>query len=189
MLRRAFEGVMKQSDCSPAETPNSAAKCDLAIEVLRSFGELRFTESGWSMLPTVWPGDTLVFESVSYDQVHVGDIVLVGRDGRLCTNRLISKTKASGTSYCITQGDAMPVADRPVPESELLGRVAGLIRAGKPVVVRAKLSMLQSLIAKAIRRSFTVARVLVYLNRVLHNLEESSPEKSGLEESILPCQS
>ncbi len=82
----------------------------------------------------------------------------------------------------------MPVADRPVMESELLGRVAYLIREGKPVAVRAKMSALESLIAKIIRRSLTAARVLVYVNRLLHSLEKSSPEKSGLKESVLPCQ-
>jgi signal peptidase I len=164
-------------------------KCDLAIEVLCSFGELRFAATGWSMLPTIWPGDTLVVERVGLDQVHIGDVVLGGRDGKLCAHRLISKTEASGTAYCITQGDAVPAADRPVLESELLGRVAYLVRAGKPVAVRAKLSVMESLIAKVIRRSFTAARVLVYLQRWMHALEKTSPEKSGLKESVLPCQS
>jgi signal peptidase I len=179
---------MKQADCSPADALNSAVKCDLAIEVLSSFGELRFAETGWSMLPTIWPGDTLLFERVGYGQVHVGDVVLVRRGARLCTHRVISKTKASGTAYCIMQGDAMHAADRPVMESEVLGRVAGLIRAGKPVAVRAKLSVLESLIAKVIRRSFTAARILVYLHRLLHTLEKSSPQKSSVKESVLLCQ-
>jgi signal peptidase I len=181
---------MKQAGCSPADAANSAVKCDLSIEVLRAFGELRFVEAGWSMLPTVRPGDTLVFERMDqdHDQVRVGDIVLVRRDARLCTHRVISKTKASGTAYCITQGDAVPVADRPVLESELLGRVSYLMRAGKPVPMRAKMRVLESLIAKVVRRSFTVARVLVYLHRLMHTLEKSSPEKSGLKESVLPCQ-
>lgn len=189
MLRRAFEGVMKQADCAPVDTLNSAAKCDLAIEVLRSFGELRFAETGWSMLPTVWPGDTLVFELIVHDKVRIGDIVLARRGARLCTHRVISKTRASSTAYCVTQGDAIRTADRPVLESELLGRLAYLIRAGKPVAVRAKLNVLESLIAKVIRRSLTAARVLVYLQRWPHTLEKSSLEKSGLKEWVLPCQS
>jgi hypothetical protein len=179
---------MKQADGAPADAPNCAAKCDLAIEVLRAFGELRFAATGWSMLPTVWPGDTLVVECMGHDRVRIGDIVLVGRDDRLCAHRVIFRHEASGAEYCITQGDALPAADRPVPESELLGRVAGLIRAGKPVAVRVKLSVLESLIAKVVRRSFTAARVLIYLHRLLNTPEKSSPEKSSLKESVLPCQ-
>jgi hypothetical protein len=187
-VQRRYEGLMKSADCSPADTSNSAVKCDLAIEVLRAFGELRFAATGWSMLPSVWPGDTLLVERVGHDQPHVGEVVLVGRGDRLCAHRVISKPEACGTAYCITQGDAMPTADRPVMESELLGRVTGLIRAGKPVAVRAELSLLESLITKVIRRSFTAARILIYLHRLLHTLEKSSPEKSGLKESVLPCQ-
>ena len=61
----------------------STLKCELAAEVLRSFGTLRFAATGWSMLPSVWPGETLVVERVQPDQVHIGDLVLVGREGRL----------------------------------------------------------------------------------------------------------
>jgi signal peptidase I len=179
---------MKQADCSRTDTPNSAAKCDLAIEVLRSFGEVRFAATGWSMIPTIWPGDTLLVERIGHDQVHIGDVVLVRRDAGLCAHRVISKPETSGTAYCITQGDAMPVADQPLIESELLGRLAGLIRAGEPVAVRAQMSVPESLIARVIRRSFTAARVLVYLHRCLHSLKKSSPEKSGLKGSVLPCQ-
>ena len=61
----------------------STLKCELAAEVLRSFGTLRFAATGWSMLPFVWHGETLVVERVQPDQVHIGDLVLVGREGRL----------------------------------------------------------------------------------------------------------
>ncbi|MGD0567628.1 MAG: S24/S26 family peptidase [Candidatus Sulfotelmatobacter sp.] len=140
------------------------------------------------MLPTVWPGDTLVVERVGHDEVRIGEIVLVGRNDGLCAHRVIFRPEASGTACCITQGDAMPATDQPVLKSELLGRVAYLIRAGKPVAVRVKLSVLESLIAKVVRRSFTAARVLVYLHRLLNTPEKSSPEKSSLKESVLPCQ-
>jgi DNA-directed RNA polymerase subunit H (RpoH/RPB5) len=180
---------MKQADCSSTDTLNSAVKCDLAIEVLRSFGELRFAATGWSMLPTIWPEDTLVVERVGHDQVHMGDIVLVGRGAKLRAHRVISKTEASGTAYFVTQGDAMLAADQPVLKSELLGRVAHLIRAGEPVAVRTKVSVLEGLIARVVRHSFTAARVLVYLHRLAHTIEKSSPQKSRLKESVLPCQS
>lgn len=181
-----FEGVMRQSPSAAAD-PAAALKCGLAVEVLRSFGELRFVEAGWSMLPTVWPGDTLVFERIGQDQVHVGDVVLVGRDGRLCTHRVISKPEASGPTCCITQGDAMPAPDRPVMENELLGRVAYLIRAGKLIALPPELSTVQSLLAQVVRRSFPAARALVFLRRMIHASDKSAPE-SAPRESVFPCQ-
>ncbi len=168
---------MKQSVCRTADT-GAAVKCALAVEVLRSFGTLRFAATGWSMLPTVWPGETLVVERVEPDQVRVGDVVLVGREGGLCAHRVVAKAGELGDVRIITQGDAMPAPDQPVIESELLGRVTYLIRAGKCVPVPAELSVVESLTAKIVRRSVPAARALVYLQRRLH----------AAEEAVLPCQ-
>jgi hypothetical protein len=155
----------------------SAAKCELATEVLRSFGKLRFAATGWSMLPSVWPGETLVVERVSVDEVQIGDVVLVGREGRFYAHRLISRLIDSENPQWITQGDGMVAPDRPVLAHELLGRVAYLIRAGKCVPVPAELSAVENLIAKVVRRSAPAARALVYLHR---KIQTSEP--------VLPCQ-
>ena len=39
-----------------------ALKCELAAESLRLSGRLRLRVTGWSMLPTICPGDTLIIE-------------------------------------------------------------------------------------------------------------------------------
>jgi signal peptidase I len=160
-------------DASVGQT--HALKCELAGEVLRSFGSLRFRATGWSMLPSVWPGDTLVIERVTADQVRVGDVMLVGRDGRLCAHRVVSVAEGYGSRRWITQGDANSAPDRPVSEEELLGRVDYVIRAGKLVPVPAELSVVDRLIAKIVRRSETAARALVYLHRVVETPKESPP--------------
>ena len=172
---------MKRVVSAPADS--AAMKCELAGEVLRSFGGLRFAATGWSMLPTIWPGDTLVVERAGADQLQVGEVALVGRDGRLCAHRVVSRAKASGRLHWVTQGDAMPAPDRPVTETELMGRVAYLIRAGKCISLPAKLNLIEQLIAKTVRRSFLAARALVYLHRTV-----GIAEKSGPKESVLPCQ-
>jgi len=173
---------MRKADSVAADTA-AAVKCSLAGEVLRLFGSLRFAATGWSMLPAVWPGDTLVVERVSPDRIHVGDVVLVGRDDRLWAHRVVSRAGASGNPHWVTQGDAMPTPDRPVIESELLGRVSYLVRAGKLVAVPAELSVIEQMVAKIVRRSVPAARALVYLHRMIQ-----IPEKSAPEESALPCQ-
>ena len=167
---------MRQSDRALTET-GTALKCALAGEVLLSFGSLRFAATGWSMLPCIWPGDTLVVERVRLKQVCVGDVVLVGRGGRLCAHRVVSLADDSGNPHCITQGDGMPTPDPAVNESELLGRVAYLIRATRRIAVPAELSVFQRLAARIVRRSVPAARALVYLRRM-----RQSPE-----EAVLPC--
>jgi hypothetical protein len=157
-------------------------KCELACEVLRTFGGLRFSATGWSMLPAIWPGDTLIVERVSGDQVAAGEVVLVGRDGRLCAHRIISREENSGSPHWITQGDSMPMPDPPVKENELLGRVNYVIRDGKCVAVPAKLSVAAKLTGKIARHSFLAARALVYLHRAVPS------GKSETMESDLRCQ-
>ncbi len=150
-------------------------KCELAAEVLRSFGTLRFAATGWSMLPSVWPGETLVVERVQPRQVRIGDVVLIGRDGGLCAHRIVGAVGDSQNRQWITQGDALPVPDRPVDRNELLGRVAYLIRAGRLVPVPAELGVVDKLIAKVVRRSIPAARALVYLHSAVQTPQESVP--------------
>ena len=156
----------------------SALKCELAAEVLRSFGTLRFEATGWSMLPTVWPGDTLVVERVSHDQVQIGDVVLVGGEGRLRAHRVVSVAEDSGSRRWITRGDAMLAPDRLGMEHELLGRVSYLTRAGKRIAVPPRLSLVDALIARVVSRSLIAARALVYFHRMFQ----------GPHAPVLPCQ-
>ena len=62
-----------------APDPAHLLKCELAREVLRSSGTLRLRVTGWSMLPTVMPGDTLIVDRAG-GGVSRGDIVLFARD-------------------------------------------------------------------------------------------------------------
>ncbi|MFZ1011193.1 MAG: hypothetical protein WAN65_30420 [Candidatus Sulfotelmatobacter sp.] len=160
----------------------AALKCELAGDVLRSFGELRFTATGWSMLPAIFPGDTLVVERVHPNNVVVGDVVLVGRGGRLCAHRLVSTVVDAECPKWITRGDGMPGPDRPVVANELLGRVAYLIRAGKLITVPTKLGVVEKLVAKVVQRSEPAARALVYLQQKVHTPETVPPRRDQ------PCQ-
>jgi len=153
---------MRQSAKILAETVT--AKCELAVEILRSYGTFRFTATGWSMLPAVWSGDTLVVDRVRADQIQIGDIAVVGREGRLCAHRIVRLPEVPGNQYWITQGDALPTPDRPVVENEFLGRVAEVLRGGRCITVSANLKGIDFLIAQIVRRSVFATRVFVYLS-------------------------
>jgi hypothetical protein len=162
---------MRQVEKPTAET-FAAVKCELATEVLCSFGTLRFAATGWSMLPSLWPGETLIVERVRPDHVKVGEIVLVRREGTLRAHRLIGTAGDAKNPQWITQGDALGVPDPPVAGEDLLGRVAYLIRAGRCIPVPAELSVVENLLAKIVRRSVPAARALVYLHRMVQTAEE-----------------
>ncbi len=143
---------------------SATAKCELAAEILRSYGRVRFRATGSSMLPTVWSGDTLVVACVTADQIQIGDIALVGRDGRLCAHRVVCLPEGPRNRYWITQGDAMPTPDRPVVESELLGRVTKINRAGECITVSPKLKGNDFLLAQIVRRSVFATRIFLYMS-------------------------
>lgn len=96
------------------------------------------------MLPSVWPGDLLTIESVAYDEVVLGDIVLVLRNQRPFIHRLIQKRITENCISWITRGDAMPHNDPPIAASELLGRVTGISRGNRSFVPGRHVSKLNS---------------------------------------------
>jgi signal peptidase len=147
----------------------NALKCELAGEVLRSSGSLRLKVTGWSMLPAVMPGDTLVIEHISSDAVSEGDIVLFGRDRRFFVHRVITKGQAQNTAL-VTRGDAMPTPDPPVPGSDLLGRVSFIVRNGKCLTPSQSRRFPERAVAALVRRSTFVARVVVGV----HGLRQTS---------------
>lgn len=135
-----------------------ALKCELAGEVLRSCGSLRLRVTGWSMLPAVWPGDTLFIERAATSAVIEGDIVLFGRDQRLFAHRIV---KSFGNSSFLTRGDAMPQPDPVLHPPELLGRVSSILRNGKCIAPRNRQNISARVVAALIRRSHIAARVLL----------------------------
>lgn len=133
-------------------------KCELAAEVLRSYGMLRLQVTGWSMLPAVWPGDTLMIESAPIGGVTEGDIVLFGRERRLFVHRVV---KNLGDLKFVTRGDAMSAPDPVIDQHELLGRVSSIRRNGRSIAPHRRRSVSERAIAGLVRNSQIAARVLV----------------------------
>jgi hypothetical protein len=107
----------------------------LAEEVLRRTGQVRLAALGYSMLPSLWPGDQLTIEARAGNQVQCGDIVAFRREGRLFIHRAQRVVQTSPLRI-LTRGDAMPAADSPVLPEELLGVVTAVCGAdGRPVPI------------------------------------------------------
>jgi len=136
-----------------------AVKCELAADVLRSSGKLRLRVRGWSMLPAVWPGDTLLVERIESDCVSKGDLVLFSRDRRLFVHRVV--TRDAESSSILTQGDAMRAPDPVSQNSELLGKVSLIWRDGKRIAPRRNRKFTERAVAALLRRSEIAARVVV----------------------------
>jgi hypothetical protein len=108
-------------------------KQNLVAEVLRTSGTVKLTARGHSMMPTLWPGDFLNIETVSFDRVQVGDLVLYERSNRFFIHRVLQKSAGveSRRPTLVTRGDSMLTLDPMVRPEELLGRVVSLERRSK----------------------------------------------------------
>ena len=143
----------------------TAMKCELASDLLRFSGRLRLGVTGWSMLPTIWPGDMVVVEKVDGGQVQQGDVVLFRRDHRLFVHRVIAEDRCNRIDVLfVTRGDGMRRADAPVSSSEFLGRVNLILRDGRSIELKRTLSFFERIVAALVRRFYWVARVLVEIH-------------------------
>jgi signal peptidase I len=153
----------------PLDDDAHAIKCQLAAEVLRSSGTLRLQVTGWSMLPSVWPGDTLLVDRANSSAVSEGDMVLFARDRRLFAHRVVSKRGHHEDSRVVTQivtrGDAMPAPDSPVSDRELLGKVSSILRNGQWIKPRRSLRFAERAVAALVRSSEIAARVVVGMHQ------------------------
>ncbi len=119
------------------------------------------------MLPAIWPEDTLIVERVLPDDILPGQVVVVGRHGTLCAHRVVAVKGKENNRHWITQGDALPDPDPPVFASELMGRVAYVVRAGRLIPIPAALTFFQGMTATIIRHAVPAARAMVFAHRIL----------------------
>lgn len=160
-----------------------AIKCDLAVEVLRSSGRLRLRVTGSSMLPSVWPGDTLLIDRVSAEDISKGEIVLYGRDRRLFVHRVV-KTAVNRDSTILTRGDAMPQTDPPVLSKQLLGKVSFIVRDGRLIEPRRNISFPQRAVAALARNLGIATRIVVGV----HDKLSASAKHNSCDQAV-SCQS
>jgi hypothetical protein len=103
----------------------------LATEVLLKAGRVRLAARGYSMLPTLWPGDRLTVQAQTLDEIRTGDIVLFVRGHRFFVHRVLRAPGMAGGF--MTRGDAMSCEDGSLGDHELLGRVVSVSRGGEEV--------------------------------------------------------
>ena len=104
---------------------------NLAVEVLRKTGTLRLSAFGYSMLPTLYPGEILTIKREGLGVIQPGDVVLYARAGRFFIHRNLRSVQRGSETVLVTRGDAMPRPDEPVVASELLGKVISVGEGGR----------------------------------------------------------
>jgi hypothetical protein len=116
---------------APSEPTREQHKRDLAVEALRASGRVRLAARGYSMLPSLWPGDVLTIHASTLAQLVPADLVLYQREGSFFVHRVVRQTQIDGQVRLITRGDSMPHRDQPVSAQEVLGKVTAVERDGQ----------------------------------------------------------
>ncbi len=140
-----------------------ATRAEQVAEAMRARGVVRLRVFGASMLPWIRPGDLLHILRTDPDRVCPGEIILFARDGGLFVHRVIRKDQRPGWPLLVTKGDALPRADAPVTDAELLGRVISIDRGDRRIDLQAPgqiaLGRLLSHLSVSSRFWFPVARL------------------------------
>ena len=111
------------------------------------------------MPPAIWPGDILSVCPCGIEEVRPGDIVVFSREARLFAHRAVSHLGGC----LVTQGDGIPDPDPPVKPGELVGRVFEIVRRGKTLRPKPRLSLAGRVTATLASRSASVGRLLMRL--------------------------
>jgi hypothetical protein len=108
----------------------NAQRSVLAADALHRGGRLRLQVRGESMLPAVWPGDTVEVAGCPLEDIHPGEIVLALGEDRLFLHRFLAHRGPHGF---LLRGDSMAAPDPVFPSTGFQGRLVQILRAGRTI--------------------------------------------------------
>lgn len=111
---------------------------DLINEELNSGKAFCFVVSTVSMLPLIKPEDEIVVRKDSKGTLKCGDIVVFEKFRELYTHRLLCKRMSGSKITLLTKGDNSFVADDPVSEKDLLGKVTEIKKGNRCINLEGK---------------------------------------------------
>lgn len=131
----------------------------LLCEAVSAFGQVRLRAHGSSMVPTIWPGEVLIVEPAR--AVQVGQIVLASHGESLVAHRVVSLADAGDGVRLTTQGDSLGFREPLIPMCRVVGRITGVMRDGKKVMLESRPRPAKRLAMCLARRSRLALRILV----------------------------
>lgn len=104
----------------------------LGAELLASGITVRIKVSGFSMYPTMRPGDIVEISPVEPGvPLEPGVIIAIKRETDFIVHRFLGYAEVAGVMVVIARGDSNEHVDRPVPSERVAGRVVTIIRGNK----------------------------------------------------------
>ncbi|MDP9340274.1 MAG: S24/S26 family peptidase [Acidobacteriota bacterium] len=128
---------------------------ELAAQILRDSGKLRFRATGSSMLPEIRPGDVLMVHRRGISEIQPGDIVFFSCYGGVVAHRV----KFASPDHLTAQGDTAHSADPAVTAENILGLVVSIERDSHSFVPSRRLGLLSRVTSAVLRRSDFAMRI------------------------------
>jgi len=110
---------------------------EFAFDLLRAGNSVRIMASGYSMYPSIKPGDIILIDPLPYQgSLITGDIIAWQRDSDFVVHRLVHITDSDNHRYYLTRGDSSLSSDEPVSAGQLTGIVTTIERDGRLLPVK-----------------------------------------------------
>jgi signal peptidase I len=121
--------------------------------VLESGNSVELLTSGYSMFPTLRPGDKVLVSPISENISPVpGDILIIKDDNILVLHRLIEIGKNNvGKTVFITCGDSMNESDSPVMGDQIVGIAGSFTRNNKRISLRRQIPTKQGYLLNRVK--------------------------------------
>jgi signal peptidase I len=92
---------------------------------------VRFRAEGISMHPTIRDGEAITIAPVVTDDVVSGDVLLCRHGQRVLAHRVVAVTTCGTERFFELRGDANASCDTPIGANAIVGRVVGVRRNGR----------------------------------------------------------
>ncbi len=84
---------------------------------------VRIVASGYSMIPTVWPGELIEIQPVVIEDVKIGDIIAFQRIQHMVVHRVVMIQNLHDETFITTMGDSNLKADEVINNENFIGKV------------------------------------------------------------------
>lgn len=128
-------------------------KVELCRSELVAGARLRLHVRGTSMIPALWPGESVRVESSNFEELRLGDVIVIARDRQLIAHRIVNLREGADGLAVITRGDARLHNDLPVLPAELIGVARAAFRFRAERAIGCRPSMAARALSWLVRRS------------------------------------
>ena len=106
---------------------------DVVESLLDDNHTLSFRMEGYSMYPTMKPGDLGHVEKCSANDLNIGDLIVFKQNDMLVAHRLIEIVHQNNQRVFVAKGDKNPHKDIPFTENELVGKITSIKRKNRTI--------------------------------------------------------